>query len=409
MSIAILDARKKKTHFNTQIEPNFQYSNIRLQRTNERYFEPASGNRPTWKRFEPSLDVLKEAIDDLQTITRSIRNVNIGPSDNKILKRSVDGVRVNKRKLFSLFGQTPSHFYQSFQRKNNFCSPTEPVKNRLFLCAICKDDPDRRSSPFFREVNMVYAHWLKEHKDGPTTSDDPQPPPFLFYVVDRMGCYHCEFYGIYSSLIHHHREKHRENDEPLVLRSATNRAECGICHGIEHIDFGTMVEHFAADHSYLLQFYLVDPVEWSVHNLDGFLAINIRETPMQGACAVIKRSPDYLICYCDESPKIAPASFLQHCAQHVSFVKCSSCRRELKSIMGWKEHERIEHGRDISGLVEKMKQRMKMDYRRVRFVFSNGLVAMAQNLTEAMKNAQDEFNAFVDGLFDGAISMDIGA
>lgn len=251
----------------------------------------------------------------------------------------------------------------------------------------------------------MYEHWINEHKDGPTSSDG-NPPRFLFYVINRMACYHCDYSGIYSSMINHYRGTHEGNDEPFLLSSTTDRSQCAICHGIEQIDFDNMIDHFEAEHSYLLKFFLVDPVYWSNDTLTGFLSIDVQNVGTFDNIQV----PEHLVCYCDGNPIIPPARFFEHCAQHAIDVKCLFCPRRLSSITDLIKHGRTMHGQSVSSshLIDAQKRRMKEEFRRVRFIFRNGLEVSAGNIQAPMRVAHDEFNNFVDKLFNDA-GMDMEA
>lgn len=68
------------------------------------------------------------------------------------------------------------------------------------------------------------------------------------------------------------------------------------------------------------------------------------------------------------------------------------------------------HGQSVSSshLIDAQKRRMKEEFRRVRFIFRNGLEVSAGNIQAPMRVAHDEFNNFVDKLFNDA-GMDMEA
>lgn len=61
--------------------------------------ESLNGIRPVWKRFEPNMDALKEAMNELQITTDGICE---RLHDNKSRKRNSDGIRINSSKIFSI-------------------------------------------------------------------------------------------------------------------------------------------------------------------------------------------------------------------------------------------------------------------------------------------------------------------
>lgn len=247
----------------------------------------------------------------------------------------------------------------------------------------------------------MLTHWVQQHKS--TGAGDE----FLFYVANRMQCYHCNFSGIYSSQISHYRQEHSPHDLPFVLVSHENPLECAVCHGIENIDFDGMVDHFRADHPYLLHTYLVDPTYWSGEALLALRAIDAGQTHSQNGPRT-ESDVAYLICHCDRSQKIAPDAFFAHCKQHVIDAKCLFCVRRLTTIDDLVKHVRDKHGMKSqeSATVAEEKRRILANFRRLRFVFGNGLVAMAQNMTGTNYDASDQFKAFVNEWMDEPPVMD---
>lgn len=268
----------------------------------------------------------------------------------------------------------------------------------------CKQD-SQKSNFCGRAIEHVYQHWLEDHQTGSNNNENDEPLPFLFYAMNRMACYHCEFSGPYFSIYRHYRDDHFPNNEPFVIVEHSNRQHCAICCRIEGTDFANMTEHFAREHNYLLRKYFIDPTYWSNDALTAFRSVDVRQT-IQSACYK-NNNLEYILCHCNnEMNKIDPRQYFEHCAEHTFNVKCAFCRVHLTTVEELVQHGEKKHRNKMltTRLVEDQKRRIKNDFRRVRFVFENGLVAMVENLVETSEfaNARIEFEAFVDKLFNDA-------
>lgn len=268
----------------------------------------------------------------------------------------------------------------------------------------CKED-SQKSNFCGRTIEYVYEHWLKDHQNGNNSDKNVEPLPFLFYVMHRMACYHCDFSGLYFSIYRHYCDEHLPNQQPFVIVTNSNRQHCAICYRIEGAHFDDMTKHFAREHDYLLKYSFIDPTYLPNDTLNGFRSIDVCQTT-QSACYA-NNNLAYILCHCSsEMMKIDPRYYLDHCTEHTFDVKCAFCRVHLTTIVELVQHGEKRHGNKIltTRLVEEQKRRIKNDFRRVRFVFKNGLVAMAESLlqTTEIANAFVEFEAFVDKLFNDA-------
>lgn len=63
----------------------------RLEEVNTNFVESFNDIRPMWKRFEPKMEALEEAVNEFQTTS----------DGNKSKKRNRDGAQVNGSKYFS--------------------------------------------------------------------------------------------------------------------------------------------------------------------------------------------------------------------------------------------------------------------------------------------------------------------
>lgn len=266
----------------------------------------------------------------------------------------------------------------------------------------CKDN-SQKSNYWGRTIENVYNHWLESHQND--NNEDVDSVPFLFYVMNRMSCYHCDFSGLYFSIYCHYRDEHRPNNQPFVIVTNLNRQQCALCNGIEGIHFENMTEHFVKEHDYLLKYYFIDPTYWTDDTLNGLRSIDVRQTT-QNACYK-NNSLDYILCHCNtDMMKIHPQYYFEHCREHTFNVKCAFCRSHLTTIEELVQHGEKRHRNKAltTRLVEEQKRRIKNDFRRIRFVFKNGLVAMAENLLNSTEfaNAHVEFEAFVEKCFNDA-------
>lgn len=238
-----------------------------------------------------------------------------------------------------------------------------------------------------------------------------------------MCCYYCRYYGGYSSMKHHLNDKH--SDEQFVVVDRKNRAQCAICHQIEKTDFHNLVEHFQSEHSSLLQSFIVNPISWSDDTMNEYREIKVHKKIRCNNCSdlfdtenqmhvhhadshgrlqldgpgqeVFTNNIDYLICFCGQS-NINPNVYFDHVRPHFDqYNKCSVCLRRSTNFNELVSHLKSAHSYELSSkAIDACKEMAIRDFRRVKFVFGNGLVATPQNLIGTEFNVLQSFVGFVD-------------
>lgn len=148
------------------------------------------------------------------------------------------------------------------------------LNDMTFFCVHCEDENSSNTSSC-GTIEDVYGHWLSGH----TSLENVKP--FWFYVSGNLECFYCDAVGNYQELLNHHKRNH--SNEPLAVNRPTNREKCAFC----PYSGNRMVEHFVAEHEYVIDEKLFNPARLPVSLLSELFSIDIHKKRQCGHCGVI--------------------------------------------------------------------------------------------------------------------------
>lgn len=270
-----------------------------------------------------------------------------------------------------------------------------PPTHRYF-CAHCHESDDWFLVFSFETIDDVYGHWLSNH------TELPKAKPFLFYVVELVGCYYCHYSGLYDRLRKHHADKHP--DDQFVVARKMNREQCAFCYYIGP----DLANHVQQTHKQVLKADIFNPVCFLQENLRQYLAIDIHRKRQCGYCGETFETDHE----CQQH------QFYEHLGKtksiyewrakapyEIAYIRCGRCNSEIEPQHYYKHVEIdravfLSSNKSQSATYQDKDERkyaeyfqLYQDYLKTKVIFANGMICFKQNL---IFSEYDDTQAFDD-------------
>lgn len=272
----------------------------------------------------------------------------------------------------------------------------EDVAIRKYFCLHCRDESMQFLCYSFETLDNVYGHWLANH------TELPEAKPFLFYVVDFVGCHYCAYSGLFGRLCKHHANHHP--NEPMAVATQSNHQQCALCFH-SGPDLG---DHFMQTHALVLRADIFNPICFTRDTLAELLTIDIHRKRLCQHCGATfetdhEAKEHHYDMHSDEIKSVIEANDVK--PNQVAYLICGLCDETVRPE-DYFSHIEMDQSLFMNSSVGSFRgdpstvyyRKLYKDYLRTKVVFGNRLVVFKQNLISSEYDDSQQFTELANHL-----------